>query len=238
MSAGATLSTHLGNGAHAVLPRHPNYIWEQLADDRLAASFIVDGFHLPPSFLKVALRAKGLERSHSGHRRRHAGRLLARAVSGSAKSTSSCMPTAASGCRAERGWPAQLYEWTAPSTTSCGPAGLTLRDAVTLATRNPARIGRIAVPPARPQPRRTCRLGALPLRRSGQPDHDSGNLSERHASLPAITWRTHSCVPCSHSCEHFLQRRVSRRVSTRHARVRAPQLFRIRIQDATYFKFR
>jgi N-acetylglucosamine-6-phosphate deacetylase len=63
VSAGATMSTHLGNGAHSVMARHPNYIWEQLADDRLAASFIVDGIHLPMSFLKVALRAKGIERS-------------------------------------------------------------------------------------------------------------------------------------------------------------------------------
>ena len=61
--AGATLSTHLGNGAHPTLPRHPNYIWEQLAQDRLSASFIVDGHHLPTSFLRVALRAKTLERS-------------------------------------------------------------------------------------------------------------------------------------------------------------------------------
>ena len=61
--AGATLSTHLGNGADAVLPRHPNYIWEQLAEDKLAASFIVDGHHLPDSFLRVALRAKEVERS-------------------------------------------------------------------------------------------------------------------------------------------------------------------------------
>ena len=61
--AGATLSTHLGNGADAVLPRHPNYIWDQLAEDKLAASFIVDGHHLPDSFLRVALRAKGVERS-------------------------------------------------------------------------------------------------------------------------------------------------------------------------------
>jgi N-acetylglucosamine-6-phosphate deacetylase len=61
--AGATLSTHLGNGADAVLPRHPNYIWEQLAEDKLAASFIADGHHLPDSFLRVALRAKGVERS-------------------------------------------------------------------------------------------------------------------------------------------------------------------------------
>ena len=60
--AGATLSTHLGNGADAVLPRQ-NYIWEQLAEDKLAATFIVDGHHLSESFLRVALRAKGVERS-------------------------------------------------------------------------------------------------------------------------------------------------------------------------------
>lgn len=63
VSAGATLSTHLGNGAHAVLRRHPNYIWEQLAEDRLWADFIVDGIHLDAGFLKVALRAKGTARS-------------------------------------------------------------------------------------------------------------------------------------------------------------------------------
>jgi len=62
VESGATLSTHLGNGAHSVLPRF-NYIWEQMAEDRLAASFIVDGIHLPDSFLRTALRAKGLERS-------------------------------------------------------------------------------------------------------------------------------------------------------------------------------
>jgi N-acetylglucosamine-6-phosphate deacetylase len=61
--AGASFSTHLGNGSHSVLPRHPNYIWEQLAEDALAASFIVDGIHVPKSFLKVALRTKGRERS-------------------------------------------------------------------------------------------------------------------------------------------------------------------------------
>jgi N-acetylglucosamine-6-phosphate deacetylase len=61
--AGATVSTHLGNGAHAVLARHPNYIWEQMAEDRLTATFIVDGIHLDAAFLKTALRAKGVERS-------------------------------------------------------------------------------------------------------------------------------------------------------------------------------
>jgi N-acetylglucosamine-6-phosphate deacetylase len=63
VSAGASLSTHLGNGAHAVMRRHPNYIWDQLAEDRLMADFIVDGIHLGASFLKTALRAKGIERS-------------------------------------------------------------------------------------------------------------------------------------------------------------------------------
>jgi N-acetylglucosamine-6-phosphate deacetylase len=61
--AGATLATHLGNGAHAMLPRHPNYIWDMLAEDRLSASIIADGFHLPPSVVKVMARAKGLQRT-------------------------------------------------------------------------------------------------------------------------------------------------------------------------------
>lgn len=63
VDAGATLSTHLGNGAHQVLRRHPNYIWEQMAEDRLSASFIVDGIHLGRAFLRTALRAKTAERS-------------------------------------------------------------------------------------------------------------------------------------------------------------------------------
>ncbi|MQR02068.1 N-acetylglucosamine-6-phosphate deacetylase [Glaciimonas soli] len=61
--AGARLSTHLGNGAHGTLPRHPNYLWAQLAEDRLYASFIADGHHLPADTLKTMLRAKGIERS-------------------------------------------------------------------------------------------------------------------------------------------------------------------------------
>ncbi len=142
VSAGATLSTHLGNGAHPVLPRR-NYIWEQLAEDRLAASFIVDGIHLSRSFLNVALRAKGLERSI----------LITDAV----------MPA---GCTPG---PYKLGEVDvdlhpdgsvrlAGGTRLAGSAlrmdraienvirvaGLSLRDAVSLATRNPARIGRIA----------------------------------------------------------------------------------------------
>jgi N-acetylglucosamine-6-phosphate deacetylase len=60
--AGAVLSTHLGNGVAGDLPRHPNLLWAQLADDRLAASFIADGHHLPADTLRAMLRAKGTER--------------------------------------------------------------------------------------------------------------------------------------------------------------------------------
>src|ERR1035437_6027666 len=61
--AGARFSTHLGNGAHAMIRRHPNYIWEQLAEDRMMAGFIFDGHHLPPSVMQTFIRAKGVERS-------------------------------------------------------------------------------------------------------------------------------------------------------------------------------
>lgn len=63
VDAGARLSTHLGNGIAAMLPRHPNPIWSQLAEDRLTASFIADGHHLPADALKAMLRAKGLDRA-------------------------------------------------------------------------------------------------------------------------------------------------------------------------------
>lgn len=60
--AGARLSTHLGNGAHGMIRRHPNYIWEQLACDDLSATVIADGHHLPASVLKSFVRAKGADR--------------------------------------------------------------------------------------------------------------------------------------------------------------------------------
>lgn len=59
VEAGARLSTHLGNGAHARIRRHPNYIWDQLAEDRLYASIIPDGHHLPPNVVKCFVRCKG-----------------------------------------------------------------------------------------------------------------------------------------------------------------------------------
>ncbi len=62
VEAGARMSTHLGNGAHALIHRHPNYIWDQLAEDRLTASLIVDGHHLPAAVVKSLVRAKTPQR--------------------------------------------------------------------------------------------------------------------------------------------------------------------------------
>lgn len=62
IAAGAELSTHLGNGSHAQLPRLRNYLWEQLASETLWAGIIADGYHLPPSVLRVIYKTKGLDR--------------------------------------------------------------------------------------------------------------------------------------------------------------------------------
>jgi len=140
--AGATMSTHLGNGADSMLPRHPNYIWDQMAEDRLMASFIVDGIHIPKSFLTVALRAKGVERS-----------VLV---------TDAVMPTGCSPGRYKLGEvDVELHSddrvTVAGDTRLAGSslrmdrgvgnlmrvAKLSLIEAVTMATRNPARAGRI-----------------------------------------------------------------------------------------------
>lgn len=143
VSAGATLSTHLGNATNALLPKHPNYLWEQLAEDRLAASFIVDGFHLPPSFLNVALRAKGLERSllitdavmpagcTPGHYR--LGEVDVELHPDGSVRLAGGTRLAGSALRMDQAI-SNLIE----------TAGLSLPQAVALATRNPARVGRIA----------------------------------------------------------------------------------------------
>lgn len=143
VEAGATLSTHLGNGSNASLPRHPNYLWKQLAEDRLAASLIGDGIHLGASFLNVAVRAKGLERSV----------LITDAVSpagcepgpyklgevdvvlheGGKVTLTDGQRLAGSSLHMDRGVENLMRI-----------CGLSLAEAVTLATRNPARVGRVA----------------------------------------------------------------------------------------------
>jgi N-acetylglucosamine-6-phosphate deacetylase len=61
--AGVTLSTHLGNALPQPQPKFLNPLMAQLSEDRLTASFIADGIHIPPHALKVMLRAKGPARS-------------------------------------------------------------------------------------------------------------------------------------------------------------------------------
>ncbi|MGL4423238.1 MAG: N-acetylglucosamine-6-phosphate deacetylase [Gemmataceae bacterium] len=61
VAAGARLSTHLGNGCPQLLPRHDNPILHQLIEDRLQASFIADGHHLPLAMIQLFRRMKGVE---------------------------------------------------------------------------------------------------------------------------------------------------------------------------------
>ena len=143
VSAGATMSTHIGNGAHSVLPRHPNYIWDQLAEDRLAASFIVDGIHLPSSFLKVALRAKGVERSvlvtdavmpaGCAPGRYRLGEVDVELHADGSVRLVGGNRLAGSALRMDHGIENLIKL-----------AGLTLLEATAMASRNPARVGRVA----------------------------------------------------------------------------------------------
>ena len=59
ISAGARLSTHLGNGSQNLIQRHANYFFEQLASDELTSCIIPDGHHLPPELVKIIARVKG-----------------------------------------------------------------------------------------------------------------------------------------------------------------------------------
>ena len=142
VSAGATMSTHLGNGAHAILPRHPNYIWEQLAEDRLTASFIVDGIHLPPCFLKVALRAKGIERSVLvTDAVMPAGCAPGEYALGEIEVT--LHPEGKVTLRGGTRLAGSALKMDDGVTNLMRLAGLGLRDAVTMATTNAARAGRV-----------------------------------------------------------------------------------------------
>jgi N-acetylglucosamine-6-phosphate deacetylase len=63
VEAGASMSTHLGNGCANMINRHDNPLWPQLADDRLTASIIADGFHLNKDQIQCFYKMKGLERT-------------------------------------------------------------------------------------------------------------------------------------------------------------------------------
>jgi len=139
VDAGARFATHLGNGIQAMLPRHPNAIWDQLAEDRLMAGVIADGHHLPAATLTSILRAKGLDRCF--------------AVSDSA-ATSSLAPghyTTAVGGEVDLQADGTLRVAGTPYLAGAAlplraaldvipQAGFSLRDAVRLTTTNPGRL--------------------------------------------------------------------------------------------------
>ncbi|HSI75495.1 MAG TPA: 6-phosphogluconolactonase [Lunatimonas sp.] len=59
VEAGLSMVTHLGNAVPLMLKRHPNILWDLLAEENLSASLIADGCHVPDEFLKVAFKVKG-----------------------------------------------------------------------------------------------------------------------------------------------------------------------------------
>ncbi len=62
VTAGASISTHLGNGCANMIHRHNNPLWPQLANDHLSASIICDGFHLTPDEVNTFYKVKGKDK--------------------------------------------------------------------------------------------------------------------------------------------------------------------------------
>lgn len=140
VDAGATLSTHLGNGAHGTMRRHPNYIWEQLGEPRLSASIIADGHHLPASVVRSIVKTKSVLRTiltcdASG---------LAGCQPGSYELGSGRFDLLPDGRIVVAGQQ-QLLAGSSLATDTCVAtvmkmAGVSLRDAIDMATRTPAHL--------------------------------------------------------------------------------------------------
>jgi N-acetylglucosamine-6-phosphate deacetylase len=63
VAAGASMSTHLGNGCANMINRHLNPLWPQLANDKLTAGIIVDGFHLNKEEVQCFYKMKGYNKT-------------------------------------------------------------------------------------------------------------------------------------------------------------------------------
>ncbi len=139
--AGATLSTHLGNGLGSPLPRHPNLLWAQLAEDRLTACFIADGHHLPADTLQVMLRAKGIGHCVLVSDVVALGGMPAgiydAEVGGAVEVTSDGCVRSASGGRFLAGAYRPLMDGVA---RVAGMDGFSFKDAIRMATRNPGQF--------------------------------------------------------------------------------------------------
>lgn len=140
-SAGATLSTHLGNAAGSKT-RTEEFITAQLNETRLAASFICDGHHLPDDFLRRAFSSKGLDRC-----------LLVTDAAAPAMCTPG--PYQLGGVdvtlrddgrvtlRHSERLAGSALRMNRAIENAMRVAGLSLAQAITLATTNPARVGKI-----------------------------------------------------------------------------------------------
>jgi len=139
IDAGAAISTHLGNGCANMINRHVNPLWPQLADDRIKASIICDGFHLRPEEVRVFYKVKGT-----------AGIILTSDVTryagmkpGTYDADGKTIELTADGMIK---YPAQNVLAGAASPITKGVGNImrftqcTLRDAITMASTNPARL--------------------------------------------------------------------------------------------------
>ncbi len=146
VDAGARMCTHLGNGCHPLIPRHLNYIWPQLADDRLTAGMIADGHHLPPDVVKTFIRAKttaatvlvsdmsGLAGLPPG---RHASEMCELEILPNGKLVVAGQTEILAGASLPLG---------TCLANAMGFAGVTLPEAITMAVYNPARLLNTPIP--------------------------------------------------------------------------------------------
>ncbi|MCX6302446.1 MAG: amidohydrolase family protein [Bacteroidia bacterium] len=137
---GARIATHLGNGCANMINRHLNPLWPQLSDDRLMISIIGDGFHLNAEELKVFYKVKGTEKTIitsdvTGYGSLPPGKYVT-------EEGDSIELTTAGMLR----YPAQnvLYGSASPIKKGVGNVmkvtGCSLRDAIQMASTNPARL--------------------------------------------------------------------------------------------------
>ncbi len=63
VDAGASVSTHLGNGCANMINRHHNPLWPQLANDGLSITIIADGSHLTKDEVMTFYKVKGTDQT-------------------------------------------------------------------------------------------------------------------------------------------------------------------------------